>query len=325
MAQLEGEIRGGGQSNFVKYRNKVIKKNTPKKVTKFRFDKNPAPKKINYKKALTQGHTKPKASKAYGSGNFSKMVKKYNPVKKKTNYGQPAQNTRYKAPAKKKSTGGAVGSAGGFYKNGYVDKKGNKVVNGRWVSPKKSAPAKKSYSAPKKSSTSYKAPVKKASNTVAKTAAPPVAKVAPKKKVSLLADDYLDQIYRNQIAELDAGDSAFKEDTKAKVDRLGRDFSTNRANVQLNQTNSLQNSAEDYAARGMMRSGAYQTNMAESNKVFGDQQARMAQNKTDDEAEYARSKADYLRGSGTQRQDAKRQQADRIAVDNAKRAAQASS
>lgn len=294
----------------------------------FRFDKNPTAKKPNYRKKLTQGHRKvtakpkPKASNAYGNGNLNKLVKKYNPPKK--NYGQPAQNTaKRNSPAPKKRTGGTTGAGGKFYKNGYVDSKGNKVVNGRWQSPKKSTGGgtkRVNSPAPKKVSSVSSAPQK------ATISSAPVAKAAPAKpKISLLADDYLDQIYRNQIAELDAGDEAFKEDTAAKVARLGRDYNTNRDNVKLNQTNSLQNSAEDFAARGMMRSGAYQTNMAESNKVFGDQQARMAQNKTDDESEFARAKADYLRGSGTQRQDAKRQQADRIAVENAKRAAQASS
>ena len=141
----------------------------------------------------------------------------------------------------------------------------------------------------------------------------------------MLADDYLDQIYRNQIAELDDADSAYNADTKAKVGRLGRDFSLNKDNVELNRTNSLQNSAEDYAARGMMRSGAYSENMANTSKMFNDQQSRMSQNFNDDSAEFSRAKADYLRGSSVQRQDAKRQQADRNAVENAKRAANASS
>lgn len=286
----------------------------------FRFDLNPTKPKTNYFKKLTQGHkapAKPKASNAYGSGNLNKLVKKYNPPKKAA---APKKSVAKAAP--KKSSGGTTGAGGKFYKNGYVDSKGNKVVNGKWVTPKKSSGSSKS-SAPKRTSTvKAKSPVASKPQTVSKASAP-AAPVKP--KVSLLADDYLDQIYRNQVAELDAGDAAFTEDTAAKVARLGRDFNINRDNVKLNQTNSLQNSADDYAARGMMRSGAYQTNMAESNKVFGDQQARMAQNKTDDEAEYSRAKADYLRGSGTQRQDAKRQQADRIAVENAKRAAMASS
>lgn len=275
-----------------------------------------------------------------------RLVKKGYTKSKKVNYGQPAQNTAkrnnpapkrsvvrapakskasYKAPKRQtftsrapaKRSGGATGAGGKFYRNGYVDSKGNRVVNGKWQSPKASSPKRSASTA--KATSQASAPAPTARMSIA--AVPEVTKP----KVAMLADDYLDQIYRNQIAELDAADEAFIEDTAAKVGRLGRDYETNKGHVNLNKTNSLQNSAEDFAARGMMRSGAYQTNMAKSNKNFDDQQARMLQNKNDDESQFARAKADYLRGSRTQRQDSKRQQADRNAVENAKRAAQNSS
>lgn len=282
----------------------------------FRFDQNPKPKSIKQKfNESYKAKPKPSPSKAYGNGNLNKLVKKYNPPKK--SYAAPKKAAPKAAP---KRSGGTTGSGGKFYKNGYVDSKGNKVVNGRWVTPKKQG---SSGGGPIKSSapkTNYKAP---AAKSAPKTIAAP--KPAPKKKVSLLADDYLDQIYRNQIGELDASDAAYTEDNKAKSNRLGRDFNLNNDNVALNKTNSLQNSAEDYAARGMMRSGAYGENLVQTTKMFDDQKARMQQNFSDDSSEFSRAKADYLRGSQTQRQDAKRQQADRIAVENAKRAANASS
>lgn len=276
----------------------------------------------------------------------------------------PRSNTNKKVSAPKKSSGGATGAGGKFYKNGYVDSKGNRVVNGRWVAPSKakakssggsSSSSKKTggawsrdgkrfykngyvdskgnkvvngkWVAPSsggsKKSSSGSSVKSSAPKTVAKTKTATVAKAKP--KVSLLASDYQDQIYRNQLAELDGADAAYREDTEAKTKRLERDYDANRANVGLNKTNSLQNSAEDYASRGMMRSGAYQNNLAETTKLFDDQTARMASNFSDDNQEYARAKSDFLRGSNTQRQDAKRQLADRIAIENAKRTANSTS
>lgn len=145
------------------------------------------------------------------------------------------------------------------------------------------------------------------------------------KKISLLGKDYEDQIYKNQIAELTDSENAFSDDTAAKQKRLKRNHELNVDTVNLNQTNSLQNSAEDYAARGMMRSGAYLNNMNETTKLFNDQRSRMRNNYNDDDSEYVRAKADYLRGTGTQKQDAKRQLADRIAIENSKRTASATS
>ena len=264
---------------------------------------------------------------------YIKSAQKHNAkvhtARKQTTYKAPKYKPKakasssYRKPVAKKSvstkrSGGAYGAGGRFYKNGYVDSRGNRVVNGRWVAPakKKSSggSAKKSYSAPKK--------VSAPKPSVARTASAPKP---TKPKISLLAKDYEDQIFKNQLAELDAADAAFVDDNKAKVNRASREFKLNSDNVNLNRKNSLQNSAEDYAARGMMRSGAYLNNMSETSKLFDDQQARMQQNLNDDKAEFARAKADYLRGSNTQRSEARRQLADRIAVENAKRAAAASS
>lgn len=219
---------------------------------------------------------------------------------------------------KRSSSGGAWSRDGKrYYKNGYVDSKGNRVVNGRWVAPS----AKKSSGGTKRSSSSSGSSVKSSAPKTTSTSRKVATKKASAPKISLLGSDYEDQIYKNQIAELAAAETAFAEDTNAKVNRTKRDYNLNRANVNLNKTNSLQNSAEDYAARGMMRSGAYQTNLAETTKLFDDQTARMAANFNDDNAEYARAKADFLRGSNTNRQEAKRLLADRIATENAKRTA----
>lgn len=317
MAQMSGEVRGGSyvarkaplRKPKGRYSKGTVKSSAPKRVVKpaGRYTKSPvykaAPKRV-VKKGYTKGPSRSGSVRA--------------PAKSKANYSTPK---RAKVTSR---SGGATGAGGKFYKNGYVDSKGNEVVNGKWQSAKAAPKAAPKPSAPAKaSSATVSAPAPAPQQRMSLAASAPAEPVKP--KVSLLADDYLDQIYRNQIAELDSADSAFGEDSDAKVARLGRDYEVNRGHVDLNKTNSLQNSAEDFAARGMMRSGAYHTNMAKSNKNFDDQQARMLQNKNDDESQFARAKADYLRGSGTQRQDAKRQQADRNAVENAKRAAQSSS
>ena len=298
---------------------------------------------INTLNALKKKTTKKSTNPfLHGSGGpkAAKQIKKANRenaarVTPRRNTNKRVSAPKYKASAPKRASvssskkrGGGAWSRDGkrFYKNGYVDSKGNKVVNGKWVAPssgggKKSSSSSSSRSVKSNSGSSVKSTAKSsAPKTVAKTAS------APKPKpISLLASDYQDQIYRNQIAELDGADAAYSEDTEAKTKRLKRDYSANRANVGLNKTNSLQNSAEDYASRGMMRSGAYQNNLAETTKLFDDQTARMASNFSDDNQEYARAKADFLRGSNTQRQDAKRQLGERIALENAKRTANSTS
>ena len=286
------------------------------------------------KKASTKKSTNPFL---HGSGGpkAAKQIKKAN--RQNAARVTPKRNTnkvsapKYKASAPKrasvsssKSRGGGAWSRDGkrFYKNGYVDSKGNRVVNGKWVAPSSGGSKKSSSSSSSRSVSSNSGSSAKSSapKTVAKKAT-----VTKAKPVKLLASDYEDQIFRNQIAELDGADAAYSEDTEAKTKRLKRDYTANRANVGLNKTNSLQNSAEDYASRGMMRSGAYQNNLAETTKLFDDQTARMASNFSDDNQEYARAKADFLRGSNTQRQDAKRQLGERIALENSKRTANSTS
>lgn len=265
----------------------------------------------------------PKAEKQIRKANrenASRVTPRSNTNKKRAvkapSYRAPSPKRATVSSNRKRSSSGGAWSRDGkrYYKNGYVDSKGNRVVNGRWVAPS----AKKSSGGTKRSSgSSVKSSAPKTTSTSRKT----TTKTASAPKISLLGKDYEDQIYKNQIAELAAAEAAYAEDTNAKVKRTNRDYDLNRANVNLNKTNSLQNSAEDYAARGMMRSGAYQTNLAETTKLFDDQTARMAANFNDDNAEYARAKADFLRGSNTNRQEAKRLLADRIATENAKRTA----
>lgn len=316
----------------------------------------PAPRKKAAPKSKTKnpflhGSGGPKAKKRIDSSNSY-------------NYKQLTQKAKPKAKAKT-SSGGTTGAGGKFYKNGYVDSKGNKVVNGRWVAP--SAKAKSSGSSSSSSSSSKKtggawsrdgkrfykngyvdskgnkvvngkwttggsskssgggSSAKKVTSTSTNTVKKASATAVAPKKINLLASDYEDQVYKNQLAELNAADAAYGEDTEAKTKRLSRDYKLNRANVGLNKTNSLQNSAEDYASRGMMRSGAYQNNLAETTKLFDDQTSRMASNFSDDNADYARAKSDYLRGSNTQKQDAKRQLGERIAFENSKRTANGTS
>lgn len=305
-------ITGGGYG-----RNQLTLNNSKKKKTSTKKSTNP----------FLHGSGGPKAAKQIKKANRENAAR-VTPKRNTNRVSAP----KYKASAPKRASvssskkrGGGAWSRDGkrFYKNGYVDSKGNRVVNGKWVAPssggskKSSSSSSSSRSVSSKSGSSTKSSAPK---TVAKTAS------APKPKpISLLASDYQDQIFRNQIAELDGADAAYSEDTEAKTKRLKRDYNANRANVGLNKTNSLQNSAEDYASRGMMRSGAYQNNLAETTKLFDDQTARMASNFSDDNQEYARAKADFLRGSNTQRQDAKRQLADRIATENAKRTANSTS
>lgn len=281
---------------------------------------------------------KPKSMNPFLHGSGGPKAKKRIDKSNSYNYKQLTQKAKpkaksYSAPKRKASSGGSSSSAkrtGGawsrdgkrFYKNGYVDSKGNKVVNGKWTAGGSKSSGgggtAKKVSSSKPKTASYSAPK---TNTVKKaTASAP----APK-KINLLASDYEDQVYKNQLAELNAADAAYGEDTEAKTKRLSRDYKLNRANVGLNKTNSLQNSAEDYASRGMMRSGAYQNNLAETTKLFDDQTSRMASNFSDDNADYARAKSDYLRGSNTQKQDAKRQLGERIAFENSKRTANGTS
>lgn len=319
MAQLMSDFGNGSAGrtqrpnhvNKKPYRNPFLAQQKPssyekKYVTPYKKTATPSQKK---KQATSSG------ARYYGKGKYPGSNIKHSVSKPKA---KPKAKTSYSA--KRKSGGGAWSSDGKrYYKNGYVDSRGNRVVNGKWVAgggKKKSSGGSVKASKPKAVS-KPKAAIAKSPSTVAKAVAKP--------KLSLLASNYEDQIYKNQLAELDDSSAAFSDDTKAKQDRLTRNHNMNQDSVQLNRTNSLQNSAEDYAARGMMRSGAYLNNMQESNKLFDDQKARMSSNYSDDSAEYARAKADYLRGIGTQKSEAKRQLADRIAVENAKRTAAATS
>lgn len=140
--------------------------------------------------------------------------------------------------------------------------------------------------------------------------APTKPKPEPKPKPKPFGDS----IYQRQIGEYSDSEKAYLEDIKAKRGRSNNDHKLNTANVKLNKTQSIQNSAEDYASRGMMRSGVYQTNLAQTEKLYNDQTARMAKNNSDDNSQFTRDSADYSRGIRTQKDDAKAQFGQRDAL-----------
>lgn len=323
MAQLSGEIRGG---------------NKP-----FRFDKDPGGSKNDIKNTQKKmfNPPKPKANKPKSSYNGAEYGSatggKYNPKNnnssgkkytqtKATHYGSGKKNTSGGSSSGKKNSGGAYGAGGKYYKNGYVDSKGNKVVNGKWVSPAKQGNSGSSRNRTSGGS-SGKASKPKANKTVAKPQVARTAAPAPEpekpKTYEKLAEDYFDKVYYSQIGAIDDAEKRFDSDIGTKAATSSRNHLANTGDVQLNETNSLQNSAEDYASRGMMRSGAYQTNIAETQKIFRDQLARMAANQKDEQTGFTNAKAEMDASSNLQRNEEIRKQAQRNALENERRAAAA--
>lgn len=285
MAQLSGEIRGGAYPS--PYGNgtlsKLVKKYNPPK-----------------KKA------KPKASNAYGNGTLNRLVKKYNPPKK--NYGQPAQNTAkrnspapkktYKAPAKK--SGGAYGSGGRYYKNGYVDSKGNRVVNGRWQSPAKKATPKRSSGGG--SSSTFKSPAR----VIPKTIQAPVEKPKPKKTAAQLKAEreaankkYLagDTQYQNELGGLKDALARYNEQNKADTNTLNRSYNSQvgkngkGGSIEKNRKKSQVGNSEGFAMRGMLRSGGYSEQASEINDTYKDQTTRVTDGYNDDKNRLSRAKS----------------------------------
>lgn len=277
---------------------------------------------------------------------------------------------------------GARGSNGNLYKNGYVDSKGNKVVNGKWVSPAKQGKPSAKKPAPKPAakkpsvaeSNRIKANRERAKQDLAQQkqaeknqsnqnkqnekteqAKNPIIiknkaeaefnqlqhqqqeqQQANENKENAAREDFLnpneppkpkpakpytDQIYDRQLEQINNGEARWMEDLKQTGDARTREHGLDLANVGLNKTNSLQNSAEDYASRGMMRSGVYARNMQESQKVFDDQTARMGQNEVDASAADSRAKRDYLAGSQNRRDEETRKLGERKAITDAAAAA----
>lgn len=278
----------------------------------FRFDLNPTKPKTNYWNKLTQGHKKaapkpkPKASNAYGSGNLNKLVKKYNPPKK------AAPKKKYVAPKKaapKKSSsggGGAYGSGGQFFKNGYVDSKGNRVINGRWAAPAKKAAPKRSsgggggssssssYSAPKKATTVAKAAPKKI--VPKKTAAQIAAEKAAADKKFLAGDTQ----YQNELGGLSDALARYLEQNKADTGTLTRSFHSQVGNpnarsangggsIEKNRKKSQVGNSEGFAKRGMLRSGGYSDQASDINTTYKEQTGRVTDAYNDDKNRLTRA------------------------------------
>ena len=296
MAQLSGEIRGGS----VPFYSKLIPK--AKKLAK--TYKKPK-KKVNYGQAAqnTAKRNNPAPKKNYGQA-AQNTAKRNNPAPKR-NYGQAAQNTRYTAP-KKKSSGGAVGQGGRVYKNGYVDSKGNKVVNGRWVSPKKQSPTTKNYSAPKKAS--YSAPKKSSEKilnkgNVAKVApavvkAPVVKKTAAQLKAEREAANkkYLagDTQYQNELGGLKDALARYNEQNSADTGTLRRSYNSQAGkggSIEKNRKKSQVGNSEGFAMRGMLRSGGYSDQATDINNTYKEQRSRVTDAYNDDKGRLSRAKS----------------------------------
>lgn len=198
----------------------------------------------------------------------------------------------------------------------------------RSYAPVRKAAPKRTYSAPVRRKAApkrtYSAPVRRKATpkrTVARAVAPVqkqvarVAAPAPEPVVPQLTEEQmlaLDTIYQNQLQSYDDSLDSYQRQNVSDRNAMSRNFKQDSGAIDRNRTNTLIGTSEDFANRGMIRSGGYVQQGDEINSNFGNQKARLTDSYDDNVAKLIAALSNFKKETSTNRETARIQALGRV-------------
>lgn len=136
----------------------------------------------------------------------------------------------------------------------------------------------------------------------------PVPKPKPK-------PTWQDADYNSQVAAIDRALELYKANIALQRGQLGTQYAESGREMDDQKVRDLDNMEEDFAARGVVRSGVYGTSVGDYNEEWGNQKASLTRQYNDSLANIVQQYNEYLNEVATQREQAR--------LDAIRRAAQA--